>query len=229
MIFKKGRALCFTDCCSGATALPWVIPLLFVVFSLVRMSDDDSRSSHESDSEETPKKEEPKVVYTKDYDLHAQRMPTKERIVAEVEMPPAHPLSDDVFWNPDKKPNVSAIKEHLRKEGRLSLAQAHGIIEQVYEVFCAEENVLAVPAPVTGPHPLDFCSLRSISTPDRERAYLHHLIVIFEEFPPHFLWPANCPFLSRLEILPLSLFSPNALVSSFYQFVAIFTVNFSIS
>lgn len=108
------------------------------------MASSDDESSSVSASEERPK-----VVYTKDYDLHARRLPTKARVVADVPMPPTAPLSDSVFWC-DGRPNAAAIKEHLRQEGRLSLPQMHRLIELAYEVFCAEETVLTVPAPVTG-------------------------------------------------------------------------------
>jgi len=113
------------------------------------MSSSSEEYSSASD-EEMPQAPEPKVVYTKDYDLHAQKVPTKERVVKEVEMPPADFLADSQCWLPDGKPNVNVIKDHLKKEGRLSVPQAHRLISMVYDVFCAEQNVLQVPAPVTG-------------------------------------------------------------------------------
>ena len=52
-------------------------------------------------------------------------------------------------------PNIANIKEHLRREGRLQKEHIHKIVDLAYEIFCAEENVLTVPAPVTGtPTPL---------------------------------------------------------------------------
>lgn len=87
------------------------------------MSDSDSYS----DSDESSVEAQP-IIFTKDYDLHALKMPTKERIIKEVAMPPTYPLPDDVFWMAENVPNVDAIKAHLTSEGRLSDTQIHKVI-----------------------------------------------------------------------------------------------------
>jgi serine/threonine-protein phosphatase 2B catalytic subunit len=105
---------------------------------LVQFDEDDLENSIE------------KKIYTKDYDLHQIRFSTKERLVEGVEEPIGHEISDNDFWlQPNKKPNCVAIKEHLRREGKISIVQFTALIDAVYEIFCAEENILEVDAPVT--------------------------------------------------------------------------------
>uniref|UniRef100_A0A6B2KZW6 Serine/threonine-protein phosphatase n=1 Tax=Arcella intermedia TaxID=1963864 RepID=A0A6B2KZW6_9EUKA len=58
-------------------------------------------------------------------------------------------MTDSLFWLSEGKPNCAVIKEHLRKEGKISNPQLITLIELVYEIFCAEDNVLEVDAPVT--------------------------------------------------------------------------------
>ena len=67
-----------------------------------------------------------------------------------------YPLSDEEFWLSPDKPNVDAIKEHLRREGRITDAQFRRIVQLTYEIFCSEENILRVPAPVTGDFSVSF-------------------------------------------------------------------------
>eukprot|EP01128_Nolandella_sp_AFSM9_P002115 TRINITY_DN124_c1_g1_i1.p1 TRINITY_DN124_c1_g1~~TRINITY_DN124_c1_g1_i1.p1 ORF type:complete len:550 (-),score=149.36 TRINITY_DN124_c1_g1_i1:174-1823(-) len=109
----------------------------------------DSESFSESGSEESSSREMQPIIFTKDYDLHALKMPTKERVMKDVAVPAAEPLSDSDFWTAENVPNVVNIKAHLTAEGRLSKTQIHKIIDLAYEVYCAEETVLNVPAPVT--------------------------------------------------------------------------------
>eukprot|EP01126_Amoeba_proteus_P027600 TRINITY_DN27389_c0_g1_i1.p1 TRINITY_DN27389_c0_g1~~TRINITY_DN27389_c0_g1_i1.p1 ORF type:complete len:177 (-),score=36.32 TRINITY_DN27389_c0_g1_i1:163-639(-) len=107
-----------------------------------------SFSSSASESTEQPKDFVPKKQYTKDYKLHEFSFSTTERALPDVPLPRASPLSDEEFFK-DGLPNVPLIREHLIFEGRLLKHHLLWLIDNVYELFCAEPNVLVVPAPVT--------------------------------------------------------------------------------
>uniref|UniRef100_A0A6B2L1X1 Serine/threonine-protein phosphatase n=1 Tax=Arcella intermedia TaxID=1963864 RepID=A0A6B2L1X1_9EUKA len=76
-------------------------------------------------------------------------MPTKERIVSNVETPAGEKLRDEQFWDTNELPNVSVIKEHLRKEGRISDQQMKDLLHKAHELLCEEDNVLYIDAPLT--------------------------------------------------------------------------------
>jgi hypothetical protein len=104
----------------------------------------------------------PVNLYTKDYKLHEFSFSTTDRTIPDVPLPRDYKLSDDQFWT-NGKLNVENIKEHLAFEGttlktfcvltldsgRLKKEHVMLLIDQVYALFCAEPNVLLVPAPVT--------------------------------------------------------------------------------
>jgi hypothetical protein len=75
-----------------------------------------------------------KKIYTKDYDLHKIRLSTTERLVEGVEPPTGHVLSDAEFWMPGDvgKPNCQVIKEHLKREGKISVPQLVTLVDSVY-------------------------------------------------------------------------------------------------
>lgn len=120
----------------------------------------DSYSGSTSESDEvrpTPIKE-----YPAGYNMHESIAHTRERIIADVPEPAKNRLTDEEFWESmePKRPNVARIKEHLSQEGRTHVfidTQTTGKFERehllelfdiAYEVYCAEDNVLIVPAPV---------------------------------------------------------------------------------
>jgi len=88
-------------------------------------------------------------VYTKDYPLHQIKFPTEERIVSNVPPPAQNILTDQDFWLEPHKPNVALIKDHLKREGRVSKEQIHTLVDLVCDIFSGEDNVLFIEAPVT--------------------------------------------------------------------------------
>lgn len=69
----------------------------------------------------------------------------------EVQAPALTTPPDDMFWSPDdpSKPNLSYLKQHLYREGRLTEEQALWIIHAGTEVLRAEPNLLEMDAPIT--------------------------------------------------------------------------------
>ncbi|KAH8926775.1 Metallo-dependent phosphatase [Atractiella rhizophila] len=76
---------------------------------------------------------------------------TIERQLPEVEHPPRLPSTDAELWSTEdpSKPDISYLREHLRREGRLQESQALKIIRDAEEVLRKEPNLLKVDAPVT--------------------------------------------------------------------------------
>eukprot|EP01127_Copromyxa_protea_P022166 TRINITY_DN7842_c0_g3_i1.p1 TRINITY_DN7842_c0_g3~~TRINITY_DN7842_c0_g3_i1.p1 ORF type:complete len:731 (+),score=167.66 TRINITY_DN7842_c0_g3_i1:154-2346(+) len=112
--------------------------------------EDELSSSYSYTEESFSDEQAPVKVYTKDYKLHEFSFSTTERALPDVPLPRDYQLSNEQFWvNGNGKPNVENIKEHLAFEGRLKKEHVMWLIDQVYALFCAEPNVLLVPAPVT--------------------------------------------------------------------------------
>uniref|UniRef100_A0A6B2L051 Serine/threonine-protein phosphatase n=1 Tax=Arcella intermedia TaxID=1963864 RepID=A0A6B2L051_9EUKA len=89
--------------------------------------------------------------YTKEYRLHDIRLPTKVRLIGNVEPPLPSPLPDRHFWldEDQRLPNVELIKEHLRREGKISKEHFGVLLDTVYDLFCEEDNLLYIDAPIT--------------------------------------------------------------------------------
>eukprot|EP01127_Copromyxa_protea_P002943 TRINITY_DN12854_c0_g1_i1.p1 TRINITY_DN12854_c0_g1~~TRINITY_DN12854_c0_g1_i1.p1 ORF type:complete len:613 (+),score=100.89 TRINITY_DN12854_c0_g1_i1:30-1868(+) len=111
-------------------------------------SEDSSLGSSDHSDSVSFENEAPPKVYTKDYKLHERNFSTTERAVPEVPMPISTLLQEKEFLVKGK-PNVNLIREHLRGEGRLHKDHIGWLLDNVYEVFCAEPNVLMVPSGVT--------------------------------------------------------------------------------
>jgi len=113
--------------------------------SLSVSNDDDD----EDDTTTTmPSGTDKKKIYTKDYPLHEIKISTTERYCKDVEQPTTHLLTDEEFYL-NGKPNTDIIKEHLRKQGKISTHHLQKLIDDVYDLFCAEDNLLIVEAPIT--------------------------------------------------------------------------------
>jgi serine/threonine-protein phosphatase 2B catalytic subunit len=69
-------------------------------------------------------------------------------MVPHVELPAGF-ISDDDFWKDMHVPNTRNIKEHLRREGRITPGQMQLLIDLVYDIFCSEDNVIYIDAPLT--------------------------------------------------------------------------------
>uniref|UniRef100_A0A1I8Q645 Serine/threonine-protein phosphatase n=1 Tax=Stomoxys calcitrans TaxID=35570 RepID=A0A1I8Q645_STOCA len=75
---------------------------------------------------------------------------TKERMVEEVPLPPAHKLTmDEVFDPRTNKPNYDVLRQHFLLEGRIEEEPAMRIITEGAAVLRAENNMIDVEAPIT--------------------------------------------------------------------------------
>jgi len=74
---------------------------------------------------------------------------TTGRIVETVPQPAQNLLKVKEIYKKSKNPNHEILREHLRKEGRLTNEAALKIINQGTEIFSKEENVVKVSDPIT--------------------------------------------------------------------------------
>lgn len=90
-----------------------------------------------------------------DFSLHAMedgtQVSTMERVCKDVQAPAFFRPSDEEFFDPQEpsKPNISFLKNHFYREGRLTEEQALYIIRAGTEILRREPNVLEVDAPIT--------------------------------------------------------------------------------
>jgi len=106
-----------------------------------------SGSGTSTSSTEEARPPPPPKEYPVGYKLQESIGNTLERQAPDVPEPAKNILSDEEFWL-DGKPNVAVIKQHLTNEGKFSKDHLATLFDTAYEVFCAEDNVLIVPAPV---------------------------------------------------------------------------------
>jgi serine/threonine-protein phosphatase 2B catalytic subunit len=73
----------------------------------------------------------------------------------DVQAPAFFRPTDEQFFDPQdpSKPNISFLKNHFYREGRLTEEQALFIIRAGTEILRREPNVLEVDAPITGLRP----------------------------------------------------------------------------
>jgi serine/threonine-protein phosphatase 2B catalytic subunit len=69
----------------------------------------------------------------------------------DVQAPAMHPPTDQQFFSPEdpSKPNLTFLKQHFYREGRLTEEQALYIIEEGTKVLKQEPNLLEMDAPIT--------------------------------------------------------------------------------
>jgi hypothetical protein len=72
-----------------------------------------------------------------------------DRVVKDVVAPPMFPLGKDRGLDKKGMPNLAVLKEHLLKEGRLSLDFALHLIQQCHALFKTEPNMLELKYPIT--------------------------------------------------------------------------------
>lgn len=95
------------------------------------------------------------IIPTIDFTVHVQddgtTVSTTERIIKEVQCPAVFkPTSEQFFSNLDPtKPDISFLKNHFYREGRLTDEQAIFIITEASKILRAEPNLLEVDAPIT--------------------------------------------------------------------------------
>ncbi|CAO3631275.1 unnamed protein product [Mucor fragilis] len=76
---------------------------------------------------------------------------TKERIYTKVDPPAFHKPTDDELWSKERPglPDLAFLREHLRREGRLTDKQALCILNSTKNMLSKEPNLLRIPAPIT--------------------------------------------------------------------------------
>jgi len=98
---------------------------------------------------------EKKPVPEIDFTLHTMedgsQVSTMERVCKDVQAPAMHPPTDEQFFSPQdpSKPNLTFLKQHLYREGRLTEEQALYIIHEGTKVLKQEPNLLEMDAPIT--------------------------------------------------------------------------------
>lgn len=76
--------------------------------------------------------------------------PLQDRVLKSLEPAPHRPLpSSLLFTRPGGLPDIQVLKNHLKKEGRVSKQDLLQIFNQVIEVFRKEKNLLELKYPVT--------------------------------------------------------------------------------
>ncbi|XP_067616433.1 serine/threonine-protein phosphatase 2B catalytic subunit 1 isoform X2 [Eurosta solidaginis] len=114
--------------------------------SIKKKSSPTTTTTPKAAESETPKQQEKQSPPT----LESKYTNTKERVVDDVPLPPAHKLTmDEVFDVKTGKPNYDAMKEHFLLEGRMEEAPALRIINEGAALLRAEKNMIDVDAPVT--------------------------------------------------------------------------------
>ncbi|KAK6354559.1 3',5'-cyclic-nucleotide phosphodiesterase (PDEase) (3':5'-CNP) [Orbilia brochopaga] len=98
---------------------------------------------------------EKKPIPEIDFTLHTMedgtQVSTQERVIKEVQAPATHKPTDEQFYDPKdpSKPNLTFLKQHFYREGRLTEEQALFIIQKGTEILRQEPNLLEMDAPIT--------------------------------------------------------------------------------
>lgn len=76
--------------------------------------------------------------------------PLQDRVIKSLDPPPHRCLSSSLlFSRPNGLPDILALKNHLKKEGKIAKQDLLNIFNQVIEVFRKEKNLLELKYPVT--------------------------------------------------------------------------------
>ncbi|CAA9986242.1 serine/threonine protein phosphatase 2B catalytic subunit A, putative [Plasmodium knowlesi strain H] len=77
--------------------------------------------------------------------------PKNDRQVKDVEPPPAKPLSLELLYpnGTDEPPDYKALRDHLKKEGRIRKEDCLDIIKKVIDIVSNEPNLLRLQDPIT--------------------------------------------------------------------------------
>lgn len=70
----------------------------------------------------------------------------------DVPAPAVHLPTEEQFWSKEREglPDIHFLKEHFYREGRVTESQALFILEKGEELLKSEQNLLEIPAPITG-------------------------------------------------------------------------------
>jgi serine/threonine-protein phosphatase 2B catalytic subunit len=83
-------------------------------------------------------------------DDHGKEFKTTERIVKTVTAPTdVIPTDEELFANPGGLPDYKLLRDHFKREGKLTQNQVLKIIKMATKIFENEPNLLDVPSPVT--------------------------------------------------------------------------------
>ncbi|KAK6516991.1 3',5'-cyclic-nucleotide phosphodiesterase (PDEase) (3':5'-CNP) [Arthrobotrys conoides] len=99
--------------------------------------------------------QEKKPVPEIDFTLHTMEdgttVSTQERVIKDVQAPATQKPTDEQFYDADDptKPNLTFLKQHFYREGRLTEEQALFIIQRGTEILRKEPNLLEMDAPIT--------------------------------------------------------------------------------
>ncbi|KAK6509710.1 3',5'-cyclic-nucleotide phosphodiesterase (PDEase) (3':5'-CNP) [Arthrobotrys musiformis] len=99
--------------------------------------------------------QEKKPVPEIDFSLHTMEdgttVSTQERVIKDVQAPATQKPTDEQFYDPTdpSKPNLTFLKQHFYREGRLTEEQALFIIQRGTEILRKEPNLLEMDAPIT--------------------------------------------------------------------------------
>ncbi|KAI9262727.1 serine/threonine-protein phosphatase 2B catalytic subunit [Sporodiniella umbellata] len=76
---------------------------------------------------------------------------TKGRVCKDVDPPAFKTPTEEELWSRERPgyPNLEFLREHFRREGRLTKAQALTILSKVNKILKKEPNLLRMPAPIT--------------------------------------------------------------------------------
>ncbi|CEP09740.1 hypothetical protein [Parasitella parasitica] len=76
---------------------------------------------------------------------------TKDRIYTKVDPPAFQKPTDDELWSKVRSglPDMAFLREHFRREGRLTEKQALKILHDTKSLLAKEPNLLRIPAPIT--------------------------------------------------------------------------------
>lgn len=75
--------------------------------------------------------------------------PVMDRVVKDVVCPPFWPLGKEKLFDRRGMPVLSVLKEHLQKEGRLTMEAAMMLIDKATAIFKNEPNMLELKYPIT--------------------------------------------------------------------------------
>eukprot|EP00795_Rhopilema_esculentum_P008408 gene8408-14386_t len=112
------------------------------------------------------------------------KLPTKERILKHVPMPPTHRLTIKEILDANGKPRADVIKAHFILEGRLEDEAALHIINEGANILRQEKTMLDVEAPITDRERRDVCGLGVLQVTRPDYPYYNNQSLIAGGYTP---------------------------------------------
>lgn len=127
-------------------------------------------SNNKTSDSQSSKKSVPKIDFSLFTTADGTVVSTKERVIKgilhiwfslylyfntsiqEVPAPAVYLPTEEQFWSKDRPglPDINFLKNHFFREGRVSESQALFILDKGKELLQLENNLLDIPAPITG-------------------------------------------------------------------------------